>query len=96
MARSLLLLLFAAPAALAGNMWVDGIPGCTREAAMAGGPLPFGCANALNLAAMTDAPAERARAESAASRAGPAIRAEGQLRAGKPPALPGSSSRQGK
>ncbi|MFA7439888.1 MAG: CpaD family pilus assembly lipoprotein [Sphingomonadaceae bacterium] len=56
MYRFLLLLLFVAPAALAEKAWIGDIPGCSRAAAASGQRLPFGCANALNLAAMLNDP----------------------------------------
>lgn len=52
MYRALLVFLFLTPAALAERAWVGDIPGCTREAALEKKPLPYGCATALNLAAM--------------------------------------------
>lgn len=91
--RVLFLLSFAAPAAVAEKAWIGDIPGCSLEAAAAGGPLPFGCANALNLAAMVYAPADLERGAALVDPRGEvAVRAVSRLRADKAKPLPSSGS----
>jgi type IV pilus biogenesis protein CpaD/CtpE len=94
MSRALILLLVAAPAAVAEKAWIGDIPGCSREAAAAGRPLPFGCANALNLAAMVADPDDLRRGATMAPPRGPAAtRAVERHRADKvPPLIPASGT----
>jgi hypothetical protein len=66
-----------------------GIPGCTLEAARAGKPLPFGCANALNLEAMLADPAHLTEPAALPPPVGDhAIHAVERLRTGDTPAPP--------
>ncbi|WP_448581177.1 hypothetical protein [Thermaurantiacus sp.] len=66
-----------------------GLPGCTREAALSGKALPFGCANALNLEAMLADPAHlRAPAPLAPPIGDLAIHPVERLRRGDAPAPP--------
>lgn len=89
MYRFLFLLLFAAPAALAEKAWIGDIPGCSRAVVASGQPLPFGCANALNLAAMLNDPADLTRAASLPpARGEAAVGAVSRYRAGRVAPLP--------
>jgi type IV pilus biogenesis protein CpaD/CtpE len=88
MLRMLCVVLAATPAALAEKAWIGDIPGCTRAAAASGAPLPIGCANALNLAAMVYDPAA---ALNRPERADAAAQAVQRYRAGKA-AQPASQS----
>lgn len=78
-----------APPALATPPGAAGIPGCSLEAARAGRPLPFGCANALNLEAMLADPAHLVQPAPLAPPVGDhAIRPVERLRTGDAPAPP--------
>ncbi|WP_194745479.1 hypothetical protein [Thermaurantiacus tibetensis] len=69
------------------------IPGCSAAAAAAGRPLPFGCANALNLEAMLARPEELARPADLPPPVGEhAIRATERLRRGETPLPPATAT----
>lgn len=81
------------PTANATVPGASGLPGCTLEAARAGEPLPFGCANALNLEAMLAEPLHLTTPATLAPPVGDhAIRAVERLRTGDAPALPPAST----
>lgn len=87
MARLLLILFVAVPAAIAEKAWIGGIAGCSVERAERGAALPFGCASALNLAAMSNA-----GSEPDGTRAGAAVDAVSRYRQGNRAALPAEAS----
>lgn len=87
MARLLLMMFLAVPAAMAEKAWVGGIAGCSVERAERGETLPFGCANALNLAAMANAGSKPGD-----MRAGAAVEAVARYRQGKRAALPAAEA----
>lgn len=66
------------------------MPGCSIAAGKTGQHLPFGCANALNLEAMTEAPADGSGVAPPIGE--PAVRAIGRHRDGTIAPLPAASS----
>ncbi|MFQ3595346.1 MAG: hypothetical protein SNJ63_04485 [Sphingomonadaceae bacterium] len=85
------------PAALADRGPESGaIPGCSRAAVLAGGPLPFGCATALNREAMLAEPSHLVvPAPVPPARGDAAIRAQEQYRSGKAARPPVASAFEG-
>ncbi len=89
-AAMLLLVLFATPSLAADT---PAPAGCSLDAARSGKPLPFGCANALNLQAMVEDPADLAAGRALPLPVGDnVVRAIGRSRDGVAVPLPNSSS----
>jgi len=89
---AVMLLLGAAAVSASGEV-VPEVKGCSREAASAGRVLPFGCANALNLRAMLENPADLETGRDLAAPIGEnAVRAVGRSRDGVAVPLPASGS----
>ena len=85
--------LLGAAAVSASSEEVPEVKGCSREAASAGRVLPFGCANALNLRAMVENPADMETGRDLAAPIGEnAVRAVGRSRDGVAVPLPASGS----
>ena len=83
----------AGPASAQTSESAAGMQACSMETAEAGVPLPFGCANALNLRAMIADPADLTHGQPVLPPVGePAVRAIGRHRDGQPVPLPAASS----